>query len=79
MDTDEPVSENFIAGFAAAMAEAERLVRGWSVTACGDDYQTDGRSNFWDAGTDYDQSREDAGAAIRFHAAERIEQLRRTR
>ncbi len=56
--------------FAALVAAAEReecakVAEGWSCEAAGDNYQTSGIDEFWDANTLYDQGRVDAAAAIR--------------
>ena len=60
----------YLEKFAALVAAAEReacakVAQGWECKAAGDDYQTSGNGKFWDAGTDYDQGRIDAAAAIR--------------
>ena len=47
------------------LEEAARIAEGWPVEAAGNDYQTNGNGRFWDAGTNYHQSRMDAAAAIR--------------
>jgi hypothetical protein len=50
---------------ASVIEECAKVAEGWPVNAAGDDYQTCGNGSFWDEGTDYDQGRADAAAAIR--------------
>jgi hypothetical protein len=49
----------------AILEECAKVAEGWPVNAAGDDYQTCGNGSFWDEGTNYDQGRADAAAAIR--------------
>ncbi|MDQ0506007.1 hypothetical protein QOZ94_002811 [Xanthobacter agilis] len=48
-----------------ALEEAAKVAAGWETTAADDAYMTCGNGHFWDPGTNYDQARADAGAAIR--------------
>lgn len=48
-----------------ALEEAATVAAGWETTAADDAYMTCGNGHFWDPGTNYDQARADAGAAIR--------------
>ncbi len=49
----------------AEREECAKAAEGWSCEAAGDNYQTSGIDEFWDANTLYDQGRVDAAAAIR--------------
>ncbi len=57
--------EGYLKGAAAEREECAKAAEGWSCEAAGDNYQTSGIDEFWDANTLYDQGRVDAAAAIR--------------
>lgn len=65
----------FLAGYKLALEEASKIATGWETYAAGDDYMTDGRGRFWDAGNVYDQARLDAGQTILLQGKERLREL----